>query len=73
MEFVYGDIGYEYYLKSGNQLPDSTIEKVKSCDAALFGAVTTPPNIPNYSSPILKLRRDFRPICESEACHLVSL
>jgi isopropylmalate/isohomocitrate dehydrogenase-like protein len=57
MDFIYGDIGYEYYLKSGNQLPDSTIEKVKSCDAALFGAVTTPPNIPNYSSPILKLRR----------------
>lgn len=58
-EFIYGDIGYETYKKFGNALPDETIEKVKNADATLFGAVTTPPNIPDYSSAILKLRKHF--------------
>lgn len=56
-EFVYGDIGFEAYQKLGSSLPDATIEKVKAADSCLFGAVTTPPNIPNYSSPILKMRK----------------
>ncbi|NTV23892.1 MAG: isocitrate/isopropylmalate dehydrogenase family protein [Nanoarchaeota archaeon] len=59
IELIYGDIGYEYYTKSGNNLPEETLRKVSSCDATLFGAVTTPPNIENYSSAILKLRRHF--------------
>lgn len=57
--FVYGDIGFGAYEKLGNPLPPETIEKVKNADATLFGAVTTPPNIPNYSSPILGLRQHF--------------
>jgi isopropylmalate/isohomocitrate dehydrogenase-like protein len=58
-EFIYGDIGFETYQKFGNPLPDETIEKVKNAQASLFGAVTTPPNIEGYSSPILKLRKTF--------------
>ncbi|MFH1440327.1 MAG: isocitrate/isopropylmalate dehydrogenase family protein [Candidatus Woesearchaeota archaeon] len=56
---IYGDIGYDCYKKCGEGLPAETIEKVEKADAALFGAVTTPPNIPNYSSPILRLRQHF--------------
>lgn len=58
-DFTYGEIGYDYYKNTGNSLPDETLEKVKTADATLFGAVTTPPNIPNYSSPILRLRQHF--------------
>ncbi|MAG08088.1 isocitrate dehydrogenase [Candidatus Woesearchaeota archaeon] len=58
-DFVYGDIGFGTYERLGTPLPDETIEKVEKADATLFGAVTTPPNIPNYSSPILKLRKHF--------------
>ncbi|MBT4823935.1 isocitrate/isopropylmalate dehydrogenase family protein [Candidatus Woesearchaeota archaeon] len=57
--YTYGDIGYGAYQKLGNPLPEETLEKVKTADATLFGAVTTPPNIPNYSSPILGLRKHF--------------
>ncbi|MBN2368694.1 isocitrate/isopropylmalate dehydrogenase family protein [Candidatus Woesearchaeota archaeon] len=58
-EFVYADIGYETYQKTGDGLPNETIQKVEKADAALFGAVTTPPNIPGYRSPILRLRKHF--------------
>ncbi len=56
-EFVYGEIGYECYQKTGASVPDSTLELIKYSDACLFGAVTTPPNIPGYRSPILTLRK----------------
>jgi isopropylmalate/isohomocitrate dehydrogenase-like protein len=59
LEFVDGDIGYDCYLKHGSSLPDETIKKVEQSDATLFGAVTTPPNIPNYRSPIIRLRKHF--------------
>ena len=58
-EYTYGDIGYGAYQKLGNPLPEETLEKVNAADATLFGAVTTPPNTPNYSSPILGLRKHF--------------
>ncbi|MEK6916127.1 MAG: isocitrate/isopropylmalate dehydrogenase family protein [Nanoarchaeota archaeon] len=58
-EFTYGDIGYDCYLKRGDALPQDTIKKVEKADATLFGAVTTPPNIKNYSSAILRLRQHF--------------
>lgn len=56
-EYVYGDIGYEAYKKLGKTVPEETIEKIKSCDGTLFGAVTTPTHIPNYSSAIVELRK----------------
>ncbi len=56
-KFQYGEIGYDTYLKTGNSLPDETIELVKNSDATLFGSVTTPPNIKNYRSPIVALRK----------------
>jgi len=59
LDFEYGDIGYEAFKKTGEALPAKTIELIKNTDAALFGAVTTPPNIPGYFSPILKLRQYF--------------
>ncbi|AJF61681.1 Isocitrate/isopropylmalate dehydrogenase family protein [archaeon GW2011_AR15] len=59
LEFTYGEIGYGCYLKKGDALPEETIKKVEKADATLFGAVTTPPNIENYSSAILRLRQHF--------------
>jgi homoisocitrate dehydrogenase len=59
LEFVVGSIGFGAYQSSGVSLPENTIELIRSADATLFGAVTTPPDIPNYSSPILRLRKTF--------------
>jgi len=55
--WVEGAIGYAAYQKYGAPLPEETLAKVTAADATLFGAVTTPPDIPNYSSPIIKLRK----------------
>jgi homoisocitrate dehydrogenase len=57
--FVECGIGYGEYQRSGSPLPDSTIEQIRQADAALFGAVTTPPNIPNYFSPVVRMRQSL--------------
>ena len=59
LDFVECGIGYEEYQRSGSPLPDSTIHEIRHADAALFGAVTTPPNIPNYFSPVVRMRQSL--------------
>ena len=56
-DFVECGIGYGEYQRSGSPLPDSTLQEIRHADAALFGAVTTPPNIPNYFSPVVRMRQ----------------
>jgi len=72
-EYPHGDIGWEFWCKEGNPLPDRTIELLKQCDCALFGAITSKPKdeaendlAPElkgkgliYSSPIVGLRQLF--------------
>jgi homoisocitrate dehydrogenase len=58
-DFVECGIGYGEYQRSGSPLPDSTIGQIRHADAALFGAVTTPPNIPNYFSPVVQMRQSL--------------
>ncbi|MFH1892105.1 MAG: isocitrate/isopropylmalate dehydrogenase family protein [Candidatus Zixiibacteriota bacterium] len=72
-EYPHGDIGWEFWCKEGNPLPDRTIELLKKADCALFGAITSKPKeeaerelIPElqgtnlvYSSPIVGLRQLF--------------
>jgi len=57
--FDRGEIGYGAYQKLGTPLPDETLEKIRAADANLFGAVTTPPDIAGYFSPIIRLRQSF--------------
>ncbi len=72
-EYIHADIGWDFWCKEGNPLPDRTIEVLKDTDAALFGAITSKPReeaqeelIPElqdkglvYFSPIVKLRQMF--------------
>jgi homoisocitrate dehydrogenase len=58
-DFIEGGIGYSEYQRSGSPLPDETLQKIRGADAALFGAVTTPPNIPNYFSPVVRMRQSL--------------
>ena len=72
-EFRFGDIGWEFWKKEGNPLPDRTIQLLKETDACLFGAITSKPKeeaekelAPElkgkgyvYSSPIVGLRQLF--------------
>ena len=72
-EYVPADIGWEFWCKEGNPLPDRTIETLKNTDCALFGAITSKPREEataelapelqgrglTYFSPIVKLRQLF--------------
>jgi homoisocitrate dehydrogenase len=52
-------IGFGAYQAHGAALPEETRWMVKQADATLFGAVTTPPNLPGYSSPVLGMRQSL--------------
>ncbi len=72
-EYTNGDIGWEFWCKEGNPLPERTIQLLKNTDCCLFGAITSKPKeeaeselVPGlkgkglvYSSPIVKLRQEF--------------
>jgi homoisocitrate dehydrogenase len=59
LTFEQGEIGFGAYQKLGSPLPEETLSKIRAADATLFGAVTTPPNIPGYFSPIIRLRQSL--------------
>jgi len=59
LEFSRADIGFGAYERLGSPLPDSTLIEIQSASAALFGAVTTPPNLPNYFSPVVQMRQSL--------------
>jgi isocitrate/isopropylmalate dehydrogenase len=72
-EYVHGDIGWEFWCKEGNPLPQRTIDLIVKHKIALFGAITSKPNDEakaeltpalygkgyTYSSPIVGLRQLF--------------
>lgn len=72
-EFIEAEIGWEFWKKEGNPLPDRTIRILKNTDCALFGAITSKPKgeatkelAPElrekgyvYYSPIVRLRQEF--------------
>lgn len=70
IEFTRAELGFGAYERLGTPLPDSTLEQIRLSSAALFGAVTTPPNLPGYFSPVVRMRQsldlyaNFRP-CQS--------
>ena len=56
-EFTVAEIGYAAYEQHGTPLPPETLAAIRAADATLFGAVTTPPNIPSYFSPVVRMRQ----------------
>jgi isocitrate dehydrogenase (NAD+) len=72
-EYVQGDIGWEFWRKEGNPLPDRTIKLLEQHKIGLFGAITSKPKDAAaaelsdelkgkglvYSSPIVSLRQYF--------------
>jgi 3-isopropylmalate dehydrogenase len=72
-EYIPTDIGWEFWCKEGNPLPDRSIKVLQNSTCALFGAITSKPqdeakeelapelkgkNL-QYFSPIVKLRQLF--------------
>lgn len=72
-KYVPADIGWEFWRTEGEALPQRTIDILKTCDCALFGAITSKPRdeaeaelVPelrgkglSYFSPIVRLRQMF--------------
>ncbi len=58
-DFIEGGIGFAEYQRGGSPLPEETLQKIRSAAATLFGAVTTPPNIPDYFSPVVRMRQSL--------------
>ena len=72
--YVHADIGWEFWKKEGNPLPDRTVELLKQHKIGLFGAITSKPKDEAakelneelqgedyvYYSPIVGLRQKFQ-------------
>ena len=72
-EYVPADIGWEFWCKEGNPLPDRTLDILRATHCALFGAITSKPVAEaakeldpslqdqglTYFSPIVRLRQEF--------------
>ncbi|MFO8132789.1 MAG: isocitrate/isopropylmalate dehydrogenase family protein [Thermoplasmatota archaeon] len=70
-DYIEGDVGWEFWKKEGNPLPERTIDLLRETDCCLFGAITSkpkqeaekalPPGLKGreYFSPIVKLRQLF--------------
>ena len=69
--FVECGIGFGEYQRSGSPLPDSTLQVIRHADATLFGAVTTPPAIPNYFSPVVRMRQSLELYANLRPCQSI--
>ncbi|HNR44546.1 MAG: isocitrate/isopropylmalate dehydrogenase family protein [Methanofastidiosum sp.] len=58
-DYSYAEAGYDCYLKNGTSIPQKTIEACRDADATFFGAVSSPPDIPDYKSAIVTLRKEL--------------
>jgi len=72
-EYIHGDVGWEFWCKEGNPLPERTIQLLKESDCCLFGAITSKPKEEaakelnpelrdkglSYYSPIVAMRQLF--------------
>ena len=70
-EYIQGDIGWEFWCKEGDALPQRTLDMMKETDCAFFGAITSKgkdvadkelaPELRakgySYRSPIVRLRQ----------------
>lgn len=71
--YIYGDIGWNFWCREGEPLPQRTIDLLKRVDAVMFGAITSKPVkqaefelVPelkgkslSYRSPIVRMRQLF--------------
>ena len=73
-DYVHADVGWEFWVKEGNPLPERTLDVLEEHKLALFGAITSKPKTEAakelspelrdkgyvYYSPIVGLRQHFQ-------------
>lgn len=86
VELCYGDIGWEFWKREGNPVPQRTWDLIKQSDVTLLGAITSMPKreafnaLPNelkkkgieYVSPIIQLRQRLDLYVNLRPCFNVS-
>lgn len=70
-EFSRAEIGFAAYQRLGTPLPTATLETILAADATLFGAVTTPPDIPGYFSPVVRMRQELDLFANLRPCRSI--
>ena len=61
ISYITLDAGWECFKKHHISLPNNTIDTLTKCDAAIFGAVSSPSGkVAGYKSPIVQLRKIFK-------------
>ncbi len=72
-EYIPGDVGWEFWKREGDPLPQRTLELLRDTDCCLFGAITSKPKTEaaaeldpalkdkgdEYFSPIVRLRQEL--------------
>lgn len=60
LEIVEAEAGWETFEKTGTSVPSATLEAIRSCGAAIFGAVSSPSyKVDGYRSAILTMRQEL--------------
>ncbi len=59
IEVSHAEMGLQCYKERGEFLPDETLEMLRGADASLLGAITSPRSMPDYRSPLLRLREEL--------------
>ena len=58
LELIEARAGLQAFFDTGKALPDATLDLLKTCHGALFGAVSSPSEfLDGYKSPIVTMRR----------------
>jgi isopropylmalate/isohomocitrate dehydrogenase-like protein len=58
-EYIEAEIGWTCWERYGDALPPATVDILKQSKCALFGAITSKPNVKGYKSPIVRMRQMF--------------
>lgn len=57
-EWLPAEAGWELFERSGNSIPEETLDKARSAEATLFGAATSPTHkVPGFRGAIRHMRR----------------
>jgi homoisocitrate dehydrogenase len=60
LQFESAEAGWECFQKTGKSVPDKTLQCIRDCGAALFGAVSSPARkVDGYRSAIITLRQEL--------------
>lgn len=60
LDIIEAEAGWDCFQEHGVSVPDSTLERIRACGAALFGAVSSPAyHVEGYRSAVLTIRQEL--------------